>query len=77
MIFRYRDTLKWNFAMMVGVFIGLATMVRPVGQFVIILLPLIFILFLQNLSRNELIRYFLAVIAAIGLESLRIRLGKK
>ena len=65
MIFRYRDTLKWNFAMMVGVFIGLATMVRPVGQFVIILLPLIFILFLPNLSRNELIRYFLAGMLAV------------
>jgi 4-amino-4-deoxy-L-arabinose transferase-like glycosyltransferase len=56
MMIRYRDTPSWRTAATVGVLVGLATLVRPVGQFVLLLLPVFFLMFVSKVSRHALIR---------------------
>ena len=66
MMLRYREAPSWRTATVAGVLVGLATLVRPVGQFAILLLPVLFALFVSMATRNMLIRSMTAgVLAAL------------
>lgn len=68
-ILSFRDSPTWSRAAIAGLLFGLATLVRPVGQFVVLMLPLLFALLggwkERRLRNRNLIAGILAALVAV------------
>ena len=74
----FRDSPTWSRAALVGLLFGLATLVRPVRQFVVLLLPLLFVLLgewkeRRLRSRNLAAGFTAAVIALLTISPWVVR----
>ena len=74
----FRDVPTWSRAAIAGLLFGLATLVRPVGQFVVLLLPLLFVLLggwteRQLRNRNLIAGIMATVVAAMTISPWALR----